>query len=410
MKRKFKLSLLCSAILLAGCGDNTESSGTDNQKLEPYLEASLARATTQKMLLQGANATVPLNNNLLFDATDGTLAIPTGGDDSITNPLAALNYADGFSTTMPIYIGFEGDGFGDTTGVVASGVTVLKLSKKLTDTTNTPQIPVPVASSDYTVYKLGSNLAIAPNKPFDEKSEYLIVITDDVLDTNGNPVGTSQSYANLKSETKTYTTGDLASAQALIKGQEAIATAVGVDPEKIVYSAWFTTTSVGDVLESTTRLIGGMVDVGAPLSTYWNGTANPNNTDLTNAYQLTFETPVLFDTAITADANFKKYLGDNDDTTTAGLIAGINAVYGADSVTTTNVNVTKGTLQLPYFLETDPTKFSVTPFESALDSLAVIQSALSNSDTKEHVKTELDNDLGIVDPDNLGSSADLTKL
>lgn len=407
MKRKFKLSLLCSAILLAGCGDNTESSGIDNQKLEPYLEASLARATTQKMLLQGANATVPLNNNLLFDSTDGTLAIPTGGDDSITNPLAALNYADGFSTTMPIYIGFEGDGFGDTTGVVASGVTVLKLSKKLTDTTNTPQIPVPVASSDYTVYKLGSNLAIAPNKPFDEKSEYLIVITDDVLDTNGNPVGTSQSYANLKSETKTYTTGDLASAQALIKGQEAIATAVGVDPEKIVYSAWFTTTSVGDVLESTTRLIGGMVDVGAPLSTYWNGTANPNNTDLTNAYQLTFETPVLFDTAITADANFKKYLGDNDDTTTAGLIAGINAVYGADSVTTTNVNVTKGTLQLPYFLETDPTKFSITPFESALDSLAVIQSALSNSDTKEHVETEL-NDLGI-DPDNLGS-ADLTKL
>ena len=110
MKRKFKLSLLCSAILLAGCGDNTESSGTDNQKLEPYLEASLARATTQKMLLQGANATVPLNNNLLFDSTDGTLAIPTGGDDSITNPLAALNYADGFSTTMPIYIGFEGGG------------------------------------------------------------------------------------------------------------------------------------------------------------------------------------------------------------------------------------------------------------------------------------------------------------
>ncbi|UTT86035.1 lipase [Vibrio pelagius] len=409
MKRNFKLSLLCSAILLAGCGDNTESSGTDNQKLEPYLEASLARATTQKMLLQGANATVPLNNNLLFDSTDGTLAIPTGGNDSITNPLAALNYADGFSTTMPIYIEFEGDGFGATTGVVASGVTVFKLSKKLTDTTNTPQIPVRVASSDYTVYKLGSNLAIAPNKPFDEKSEYLIVITDEVLDKNGNPVGTSQSYANLKSGTKTYTTGDLASAQALIKGQETIATKMGVDPEKIVYSAWFTTTSVGDVLSSTSKLIGNMINAGAPLSTYWNGSANPNNVDLSNAYSLVLDpsSTTLFDTAIAADANFKKYLGNNDDTETATLIGGINLLYSNGGISTSSVNVTKGTLELPYFLETDPTKFSVTPFESALDSLAIIQSALSNSETKEHVKKLLV-DLR-VDPNNLGSD-DLTKL
>lgn len=409
MKRKFKLSLLCSAILLVGCGDNTESSGTDNQKLEPYLEASLARATTQKMLLQGANATVPLNNNLLFDSTDGTLAIPTGGNDSITNPLAALNYADGFSTTMPIYIGFEGDGFGDTTGVVASGVTVLKLSKKLTDTTNTPQIPVPVASSDYTVYKLGSNLAIAPNKPFDEKSEYLIVITDDVLDTNGNPVGTSKSYANLKSETKTYTTGDLASAQALIKGQETIATAAGVDPEKIVYSAWFTTTSVGDVLESTTRLIGGMVDVGAPLSTYWNGSANPNNVDLTHAYSLVLDSAStqLFDTAIAADANFKKYLGNDDATETATLIGGINLLYSNGGISTSSVNVTKGTVQLPYFLETDPAKFSTTPFASALDSLAIIKNALTDSSTSSFVGGELGK-LGL-NPTNL-SAADVTTL
>ncbi|MFS1908404.1 VolA/Pla-1 family phospholipase [Vibrio lentus] len=411
MKRNFKISLLCSAILLAGCGDNTESSGTSNQQLEGYLETSLARATTQKMLLQGSNASVPLSNNLLFDSTDGTLAIPTGGDESISNPKAALNYADGFSTSMPIYIEFEGDGFGDSPGVITSGVTLLKLSKKLTDTSTAAQVPTPVASSEYTVYKVGSNLAITPNTPFDEKSEYLLVITDDVTDVNGNPVGTSQSYAALKTATKTYTTGDLASAQTLIKGQEAIATAVGVDAKKIVYSAWFTTTSVGDVLASTATLIGGMIDAGAPLSTYWNGSANPNNVDLTNAYNLSLDTSstALFDVAIAADANFKKYLGNDSDSETTALISGIEGIYDLNTpaIIRTDVNVTKGTIQLPYFLETDPTKFSVTPFASALDSLAVIKSALTDSSTSSHVGAELVK-LGL-DPTNL-SAADVTTL
>ncbi|WP_172379031.1 VolA/Pla-1 family phospholipase [Vibrio sp. Vb339] len=411
MKRNFKISLLCSAILLAGCGDNTESSGTSNQQLEAYLETSLARATTQKMLLQGSNASVPLSNNLLFDSTDGTLAIPTGGDDSISNPKAALNYADGFSTSMPIYIEFEGDGFGDTPGVVTSGVTLLKLTKKLTDTSATAQIPTPVASSEYTVYKVGSNLAVTPNTPFDEKSEYLLVITDDVTDVNGNPVGTSQSYAGLKTDTKTYSTGDLASAQTLIKGQEAIAAAVGVDAEKIVYSAWFTTTSVGDVLASTASLIGGMIDAGAPLSTYWNGSANPNNVDLTNAYNLSLDTSstALFDVAIAADANFKKYLGNDSDSETATLIGGIQGIYALNTpaIIRANVNVTKGTIQLPYFLETDSTKFSTTPFASALDSIAVIKSALTDSSTSSFVGGELVK-LGL-DPTNL-SAADVTTL
>lgn len=409
MKRNFKISLLCSALLLAGCGDNTESSGTSNQQLEAYLETSLARATTQKMLLQGSNASVPLSNNLLFDSTDGTLAIPTGGDDSISNPKAALNYADGFSTSMPIYIEFEGDGFSDTPTVVTSGVTLLKLSKKLTDTSTAAQVPTPVASSEYTVHKVGSNLAITPNTPFDEKSEYLLVITDDVTDVNGNPVGTSQSYAALKTDTKTYSTGDLASAQTLIKGQEAIAAAVGVDAEKIVYSAWFTTTSVGDVLASTASLIGGMIDAGAPLSTYWNGSANPNNVDLTNAYNLSLDSSstTSFATAIADDADFKKYLGDDDAAETATLIGGINLLYSNGGISTATVNVTKGTVQLPYFLESDPIKFSTTPFASALDSLAVIKSALTDSSTSSHVGAELVK-LGL-DPTNL-SAADVTTL
>ncbi|KIE22548.1 lipase [Vibrio sinaloensis] len=404
MKHTLKLSLLCSAILMAGCGDNTQSSGTENQKLEAYLETSLARSTTQKMALKGANASVPLNNNLLFDSVDGTLKIPTGGDDSISNPRAALNYADGFSTTMPIYISFEGAGFGETAGVVPTGVTLLKLSKKLTDTSTTPLIPTPVATTDYVVYKQGSTLAIAPTVPFDEKSEYLLIITDDVTDVNGDPVGTSQSYAGLKTNTVTYTSGDLASAQSLIKGQEALANAVGVDTTKIVYSSWFTTTSVGDVVEATAGVLASVAPTNA-LNALWKGSANPNAVDLSDAYSLSFDTSNTtgFLAALQNDANVKKYLSKKGETDAATFIGAVQKVYADGSVNFNEVNVTKGTLKLPHFLETNPTTFATTPFESATPSLAILNHALTDDKTKDNVIAQLVSKS--IDPQNLSVTA-----
>ena len=60
MKHTFKLSLLCSAILLAGCGDDTSSSGTsDTVTFEPAVQALLDRNTSINFTLQGANADVP---------------------------------------------------------------------------------------------------------------------------------------------------------------------------------------------------------------------------------------------------------------------------------------------------------------------------------------------------------------
>ncbi len=60
MKHTFKLSLLCSAILLAGCGDNTSSSGTtDKVTFESEVQALLDRGTSISFTIQGANADVP---------------------------------------------------------------------------------------------------------------------------------------------------------------------------------------------------------------------------------------------------------------------------------------------------------------------------------------------------------------
>ncbi|MCG6287707.1 hypothetical protein, partial [Vibrio vulnificus] len=60
MKHTFKLSMLCSAILLAGCGDDTSSSGTsDKVQFEDEVQALLDRETSISFTLQGANADVP---------------------------------------------------------------------------------------------------------------------------------------------------------------------------------------------------------------------------------------------------------------------------------------------------------------------------------------------------------------
>ncbi len=66
-----------------------------------------------------------------MDSTDGTLGIPTDGDDALTNPIASMNTMDGWSTSMPIVLNFNGDGFSD--GLVTSGVSVIKINQRLTD-------------------------------------------------------------------------------------------------------------------------------------------------------------------------------------------------------------------------------------------------------------------------------------
>ena len=100
---------------------------------------------------------------------DGTLEIPTGGDDSLSNPKAALSQMDGWSTTEPMTIPFKGAGF--TAGVQTSGVYIIKLSESLTGS------PTPTGilkqNTDFTVVAQGNNLNIIFSKPLEEKTNYV---------------------------------------------------------------------------------------------------------------------------------------------------------------------------------------------------------------------------------------------
>lgn len=175
MKHTFKLSMLCSAILLAGCGDNTSSSGTsDKVQFEDEVQALLDRGTSISFTLQGANADVPAPSYLLMDTTDGTLGLPTDGDDALTNPRASMNTMDGWSTSMPIVLNFKGDGF--ATGMLPSGIKVIKINQRLTewDGKSNPIEDVLVQNQDYVVQAKGNSLYIQFMDALDESSEYIL--------------------------------------------------------------------------------------------------------------------------------------------------------------------------------------------------------------------------------------------
>ncbi|MEL0607120.1 VolA/Pla-1 family phospholipase [Vibrio echinoideorum] len=391
MKKLFNVSLLASAMFLAGCGDDSSSSGASTTiQYEQYIQDSLAQATSIKFQLTGADIAVPLPSFALMDATDGTLGLPTGGDDSLTNPIAAMNTMDGWSTSMPIIMNFEGTGLAD--GVATGGVYLLKLSGSLTSETAPSVAGVLTLGTDFNVLSSASSdkFTIVFNESLDASSEYVLALSNELTDVNGDPVGMSASYAALKSSAVTYTEGSLAQAQQVTQGVEKIFAganaqgAITLDTENIIYSTWFTTESVGSSLFATKAATAtGLAS--ANLNNVWTGSANPNSVDLTTAYAMQFVSTETFKTALTNDVDFDKYIGGGDAATIAKAKGAIEFMYGA----TDNVDVSQGFVQLPYYLETSATEWNAQPFESGMPSLAKVSNALSDSAEQANMAAQL---------------------
>lgn len=379
MLKKQYLTLIASAVILAGCGDGVSSEGESKATVEQYLVDMQARSTTIDFTLQGRNAWVPPPSALLMDTQDGTLKLPTGGDDALSNPKAAMNTADGWPLTMPISLRFEGAGFTPNT-FITSGITILQLSGKLTDDTPPTVTKALVSGTDYNVITSADSINIAFTSSLDEKANYIFALTDSIVDKDANKLGTSSSYATLKSANTNYTAGSLQSAQKVVKGVEQYMAGAGVTTTEIVYSAWFTTQSVGDSLYSTKGLIAKSI---SDLSTIWKGSANPNNIDFTGAYGISFGTTQDFAAALNSDTNFDKYIAENTDVTAKK--SAILASYTASSVSVTN-----GTIKLPYFLESSPATFSTTPFVSAMPSMALISNGLKDSVEGPSLRSQFD--------------------
>ncbi|KAA1214958.1 VolA/Pla-1 family phospholipase [Vibrio cholerae] len=372
MKQVIKLSLLCSALWLAGCGDETNSSGASTEVVyESYIQQALQRDTTIKFALSGKDANVPLPSFALMNAKDGTLEIPSGSNTSGSNPLVAMGQVDGWPITMPLFLDFKGAGLADN--IITSGIYLYELTDSMT---GSPSIKALLTNGvDYTAVSSAASdkILIMPAKALNASSEYILAVTSEVSDANGNPVGTSASYAALKSKNKIYSEGDIATLQKVTQGVEKIFQLSGVDETQIVYSTWFSTQSVSKTLFATRGATASAFASGSnQLETVWKQTG----IGLDTAYTMQLGTPVDFAAALTADGNFSTYVGADKKTA-------ILDTYSAGTV-----NVTKGTVRLPYYLETG-SNWNTQPFESAMPSLAKIKAALADSKEQLTIASQL---------------------
>lgn len=372
MKQIIKISLLCSALWLVGCGDETTSSGDSTTvEYESYIQQALQRDTTIKFALSGSNANVPLPSFALMNASDGTLEIPPGSNTSGSNPLVAMGQVDGWPITMPLFLDFKGAGLAD--GVISSGIYLYELTDSMT---GSPTIKTLLTNGvDYTAISSAASdkILIVPTKALNASSEYILAVTSAVTDANGDPVGTSSSYAALKSKKKIYAEGDIATLQKVTQGVEKIFQLSGVDDTQIVYSTWFSTQSVSNTLFATR---GATASAFASSSNQLEAVWKQTGIGLDTAYTMQLGTPVDLAAALTADDNFSTYIG-------ADKKAAIIGAYAANTV-----DVTKGTVRLPYYLETG-SKWNTQPFESAMPSLAKIKAALADSNEQFAIGSQL---------------------
>ncbi|WP_318457391.1 VolA/Pla-1 family phospholipase [Photobacterium leiognathi] len=350
---KHILSIIVAASLgLTGCGGDSKTTGAPT--IDPDTANSLNAATKVNfdIVSNPSSPTIVTPTYLAMDQEDGTLSIESTAADptNISNPVVAMGATDGWSTSQPILVNFTGNPLNPDS---AAGSFYLIKSGDPTDTLDSTAPIKLVEGQDYLVQAAGDTLTAVLLKPLDPASNYMFAVTNSLKDEQNNPVGTSGSYATLKS-TATPPSAALLPAQAITQATEAAFDQVGVDKDSIIFSSWFTTASVGDVLfaaKSATALA-----INSKPSDIWKGTAIDSSIDTT-----------VLDTTL--------FNIEPPTTPSAPTLLGKGEIF-------------TGTIHLPYFLSNDPNKFLTTPWQSGLPSIARIQYILTNGTDAEKLAVQ----------------------
>lgn len=230
----------------------------------------------------------PFPNDLYFNgSTTGTLNIPFASSSAAAAPanasLASMNHLDGFGTQSVINVYFnepltpqcpQGDTVCPIIGLQSAGIYMFKVTanpqNKVIDPSKgaTPLVGgsnCTTVGTDYSVGvsgagdSNGSVLDITPCKPLASGSTYLVVITNQVHDANGDAASPSPDYqlilnADLPvlSGGKMGSTGNpqLDQVAQFTLPQLAIAAGAKINPQDIVLSFSFSTQYIGATLDA----------------------------------------------------------------------------------------------------------------------------------------------------------------
>ena len=279
---KFTLTFALSglALLLASCDGGNSSSVT----ITDVIPGAGDTAPSRIVFDAGAGA-IPLPSDLLFSGTtDGTLEPPdeTDGRDAGSidygNPGAALGVADGWSTMLPMQVSLNmADGATvDGTTVGATTVVMIQTVTPPLDGSGTGCIPVEpfvslspgqpcnvaaplVYGTDFVAVAGADTITIAPLKPLNSSTTYIVGILDGVMDSRGEAIRASAQYEQVTRSDIDIDFAPLDSLQDAVNLYEVmIDFGTGGDgsaPADALFSGAWTTASVGKAVASATNIL-----------------------------------------------------------------------------------------------------------------------------------------------------------
>ncbi|MFD2177299.1 VolA/Pla-1 family phospholipase [Veronia pacifica] len=404
MNKKLIALMVAASIGLAACGGESEVTGA---KQETYITESLKAETKVAFDLLSDKKAVPIPSFILMDKTDGTLGLPVGENDSkgIDNPVVAMNSTDGWGTTTPIQVEFNGKKL-DRNSLGARSFRLIEVSSS-DSITNATFVRELEPNKDYLLAIVNGNTVIAqPLKPLNPSSNYMFAITNELKDENGKAVGMTQSYATLKSSLPTPI-AQLKDAQPIVHKSEKLLASNSAEfkAKDIIYSSWFSTESVGSVVGATKAAIAKGLSVG-DFTSVWKGNAIAKDVDVTNLYHVTVDSDAVdFETALRDDTNFLKFIAQNKQETVENLLLAYSIAKAAGEI-----EVVKGTVDLPYFLDKSPKGWNSTPFTSAMPSVAKIAHILKGDDPLEKAFLGRQLKKANIDPSKLIDPEEAAKL
>ena len=369
MKKKLIYAAVISA-LLSGCGGSDDNTGDTSSYLD--------------YLLSGSNAVRP--SALAARATDGTLKFSTETAD-LSNPVSALSTLDGWSTTQAIQI----------VPVTASGIQVkapaaaefaasvapLYLMELEFDSAALRPSGVKKVLTygvDFVVAESAGKLNLVPLKPLNPSSYYMIVATDSLKDSTGNPLRPGSDYSTYK--TSTGGTAQEQTISGLIALQEGLfKAATGITSDHVIFSDWFGTQSGADVLVAVKGAAAAVLKADPATldaAKVWKQDAL-GNTSLPGTYTLAVTGKNDFLTQLDAEA----FLPQEQKDAIAAAFGDGTPLHNLALGTT----VYSGTVKLPYFLSSPATagswdKAKTQSWHGAIPSLYAIANALKAGDTE----------------------------
>ena len=264
IKQVLLSSLIMTMALLTGCGGDKQKITLD--VVQPSAEQR--SETKGSPIFDPLTNSLPFPNDLLFaGSVDGTLNIPVEDVTDMADPKNSLNELDGFAVSGSMSVSLS------KAMKSTSLINAIKIFKVLTDTT-TKTVTAIDSQLTYGVDFLPSltadrkTLIISPIRPLQPKSSYMVIITDDLTDVNGNSAISGLIYTYLKSPTALVNSAGksqftnlpdksaqkLESVRQLTQAQLDYATVNGggLDRDKIIMSWSFSTQSTTDVINKIT--------------------------------------------------------------------------------------------------------------------------------------------------------------